>query len=235
LSGIDNVHTSNGWRLSSLVNFRSYKVHDQSQLTSLTWKNSTSAWVHYQDINGQLQEFGMDDYRDLYWRNGSYGPLGLCLIGTGIGANRWVSPDGEVEELFCQAANLEIQGRRFANQIWNTQPYSVDWTLNNVSTTSSIVATTVKQGSDSFVLLAYVGSDESLTVQTRALNLSSTDYSAFSVPVGLFGGDGTPKTGLAAFEVLSQAWIMFVVETKIYELSTSNVTSGKWVPMEISF
>ncbi|KAH0562827.1 hypothetical protein GP486_002542 [Trichoglossum hirsutum] len=60
LSGIDNTHTNDTWKLSNLINFRR-KVHEQSQLTSITWLNGSSAGVHFQDPDLQLREFGKDD------------------------------------------------------------------------------------------------------------------------------------------------------------------------------
>lgn len=62
----------------------------------LAFRNGTSAWVYYQDINSQVREIGMDDYRDDFWRDGSVGPLGLALNGTGIGVTRWLKNGGEV-------------------------------------------------------------------------------------------------------------------------------------------
>ena len=155
----------------------------------------------------------MDDYRDQIWRDGSTGSLGNCRIGSGIAASRFVSSDGkEVEELFCQVASSAIHGRRFTNaEGWKaSEQYNVDWTLSNVTTTSSIASTTVKHGNDSFLLLAYVSTNESLMVQTRASNVSSGEYNAFSLPVALSGGDRRPDGGLAAFGVSDQAGIIYV-------------------------
>jgi hypothetical protein len=95
LSGIDNIPKNNSWRLSSLAS-QKIGTHPLSQLGSVTWLNGTSAWVYYQDSNSQMREFGMDDYRDQIWRDGSVGPLGLALNGTGIGVSRWLKDGGEV-------------------------------------------------------------------------------------------------------------------------------------------
>jgi hypothetical protein len=56
-------------------------THAQSQLASVAWFNGTSSWLYYQGVNGQLREFGIDNYRDLVWRDVSIGPLGL-MAGT---------------------------------------------------------------------------------------------------------------------------------------------------------
>jgi len=44
-------------------------THKQSQLASVTQLNGTSAWIYYPDVNEQLREFGLDDYRGITWRD----------------------------------------------------------------------------------------------------------------------------------------------------------------------
>ena len=90
LSGIDHIPQNNSWRFSSVTN-HNILVHNQSQIASLTWLNGTSAWIYYQDPNEQIREFGIDDYRDSTWRDGSWGPLGRAQIGSGIGVARWLN------------------------------------------------------------------------------------------------------------------------------------------------
>lgn len=103
LSGIDWVPQNSTWKLSSLA-AQKKMVHKQSQLSSVTWLNGTSAWLYYQDTSSQLREFGIDDFRDQNWRDGSVGALGLAQDGTGIGASRWISEGNEVMEIFCQVS-----------------------------------------------------------------------------------------------------------------------------------
>jgi hypothetical protein len=64
--------------------------------------NGTSAWVYYQDVNSQVREIGIDDYRDDVWRDGSVGPLGSAMNGTGLGVARWLKDGGEV----CPSSSL---------------------------------------------------------------------------------------------------------------------------------
>jgi hypothetical protein len=87
LSGIDHMPVNDTWKYSTL---RDQKIptQPQSQLASVTWFNGTLSWFYYQDVNGQLREFGLDEYRDVVWRDGSLGPLGQALSGTEIGASR---------------------------------------------------------------------------------------------------------------------------------------------------
>jgi hypothetical protein len=87
LSGIDHMPVNDTWKYSTL---RDQKIptHPQSQLASVTWFNGTLSWFYYQDVNSQLREFGLDEYRDVVWRDGSLGPLGQALSGTEIGASR---------------------------------------------------------------------------------------------------------------------------------------------------
>jgi hypothetical protein len=63
LSGIDNVPSNDTWKLSILAT-ENTPTHPLSQLASVTWLNGTSAWLYYTDVNSQLREYGIDDYRD---------------------------------------------------------------------------------------------------------------------------------------------------------------------------
>jgi hypothetical protein len=150
------------------------------------------------------------DYRDEAWSGGITGDLGRSGIGTGIAAIRRLEGENE-EEPFCEADSGVTQGLRLASSARDLEPYSVDFTLGNVSTESSLGAATVKQGNDSIILLANVASSGFLTVQTRrTTNLSSSDYRAFSPPTQLIQGDGHARTGLAVISWLDQSRLYLV-------------------------
>ncbi|KAH0565861.1 hypothetical protein GP486_000739 [Trichoglossum hirsutum] len=228
LSSIDIAYTNDTMKLTNLIDSK-VKVHEQSQLASVAFLNGTSGWVHFQSQDANLQEYGKYDYRDVSWSGGSTGDIGRCRIGTGIAAVRWLEGENEVEELYCEADSGVLQGRVFANSAWNREPYSVDLTLGNVTAGSSLGATTVKQGNNSAVLLAYVSSSGFLTVQTRrTTNLSSSDYHAFSTPTQLVQGDGRARAGLAAISWLDQVRLYLINKTKILELSSSNASTANW-------
>ncbi|KAI9855036.1 MAG: hypothetical protein M1813_000580 [Trichoglossum hirsutum] len=235
LSSIDNAYTNDTWKLSNLIDSR-IEVHEQSQLASITFLNGTAGRVHFQSPSLMLREYGKYDYRDEIWSSGSTGDLGRSRIGTGIAAIRRFEGENEVEELFSESDSGVLQGRIFANSAWDLEPFSVDYTLKNVSTGSSIGAATVKQGNDSVVLLAYGGSTGFLTVQTRkTTNLSRSDYHAFTPPIQLVQGDGRPRTGLAAISWQDQARLYFVNENKILELSSANASTANWTTATVPF
>ncbi|KAI9768086.1 MAG: hypothetical protein M1840_005120 [Geoglossum simile] len=236
ISSINNAPTNNTWRLSNL---RSYKIraHKESQLAAVAWLNGTSARIYYQDYNGQLREFGIDDYRDQLWREGSAGPLGPCKIGSGIGVCRWLGPAGEVEEVFCQSANRAIQGRKYRNTAWDLMPYSVQFTPSNVSTGTSISATTINQGNSTFVLLTYLSSSGSLVVQTRTTaNLQEDEkFREFSPPTQIARGDGRVGAGLAAVSWFDQAKVCVVVEGNVLVLSSNGPGAANWSSATVPF
>jgi hypothetical protein len=178
LSGIDNIPSNNTWRLSILA-MEKTPTHPLSQLASVTWLNGTSAWLYYQDINSQLREYGIDDYRDDSWRDGSTGPLGLAQDGSGFGCSRYLVDGGEVLEVFIQATNAAIHGRVYIDSVWTADFYTVDGTPETVMGGASLTATTVPQPNGTFVFLAYVASNSFLTVQSRG-TLNVTQYNAFS-------------------------------------------------------
>jgi hypothetical protein len=124
LSGIDNSPLNDTWKFSS-VRDQKRPTHEQSQLASVTWFNGTSSWLYYQDSNSQLREFGLDDYRDIAWRDGSIGPLGLALAGSGIGASRWwlLADGSEVLEVFIQVSGGALHGRVYMQSVWTSDFY----------------------------------------------------------------------------------------------------------------
>jgi hypothetical protein len=232
LSGIDNVPSNDTWKLSILA-MENTPTHPLSQLASVTWLNGTSAWLYYTDINSQLREYGIDDYRDESWRNGSTGPLGLTQTGSGIGCSRYLIDGGEVLEVFIQATNAAIHGRVYINSVWTSDFYAVDGTSETIMGGASLTATTVTQPSGIFVFLAYVASNSFLTVQSRGI-LNVTQYNAFSVPVNVIQGDGESETGLGAVGVEGAPKIYFGTGQKILELSGSAVTATNWTQVDVT-
>jgi hypothetical protein len=212
------------WRTHQLIH---------SQLASVTWLNGTSAWLYYTDINSQLREYGIDDYRDESWRNGSTGPLGLTQTGSGIGCSRYLIDGGEVLEVFIQATNAAIHGRVYINSVWTSDFYAVDGTPETIMEGASLTATTVTQPSGIFVFLAYVASNSFLTVQSRGI-LNVTQYNAFSAPFNVIQGDGESETGIGAVGVEGAPKIYFGTGQKILELSGSAVTATNWTQVDVT-
>jgi len=68
LSKIDLMPLNDTWNFSTRRDEKRH-THKQSQLASVTQLNGTSAWIYYQDVNEQLREFGLDDYRGITWRD----------------------------------------------------------------------------------------------------------------------------------------------------------------------
>ncbi|KAG4438271.1 hypothetical protein IFR05_006253 [Cadophora sp. M221] len=239
LSGIDWVPQNSTWKLSSLA-AQKKMVHKQSQLASVTWLNGTSAWLYYQEDSSseqgpsQLREFGIDDFRDENWRDGSIGALGLAQDGTGIGAVRWLSEGNEVMEIFCQATNGAIHGRVYRNSVWSPEFYAVDGTPGTITQGASMTATTINQSNGSVVLLAYVDNSGFLTVQSRGTVNVTANYGGFSTPKRLVEGDGKITTGLAAVGMAGEPKVYYVVKQKILELSGTDVAAASWTTVDVT-
>jgi hypothetical protein len=123
----------------------------------VTWLNGTSSWLYYQDINSQIREFGLDDYRDyIGWRDGSNGALSLALTGTGIGTARWwLRSDGsEVLEIYFQVSGGTLHGKLYLEYAWTSDTYAVDGTPNSVSEGAALTSTVIHQTNSTMVLLA---------------------------------------------------------------------------------
>ena len=136
LSGIDYIPPDDTWQFST-VRDQKRLTHPHSQLSSVTWFNGTSSWLYYQDIDSQLREFGANDYRDVTWRDGSTGPLGLALPGTGIGTSKWwlLSDGSEVPEEFIEVSGAALHGPVYfvagkAGHPWVADSYPANDTCN---------------------------------------------------------------------------------------------------------
>jgi len=235
LAGIDYIPKNETWRHSSL-NKKKIKVHSQSQIASVTWLNGTSSWVYYQDLESQLREIGMDDYRDQSWRDGSVGPLAKTQPGTGIGVVRWLNGRDEVEELYFQVLDGGIQGRMYAENRWITEFYSIDGTPGNVPAGASISATTIREtgNATSMIYIAYLGKRGFVNGQSRGTT-NITKFSGFSSPIQLADGNGHSRTGLGCVGGESgDVKVYFVRDQKIVELLNNNVTSSNWTKNELS-
>jgi hypothetical protein len=231
LSGVNYSPQNDTWTLSSISKYQ-IKAHDQSQLASVAWLNGTSAWVHYQDPEGQIREFGIDDYRNQLWRDGSVGPLSPAMAGSGIGVCRWLNVTSEVEEIFFQVANGAIHARMYAKNAWLPNIYTIPETIDNVPQGASISAATVNSRARSTVLLTYVAKSGFVSGQTRG-TMDASDFDAFSSPNKLAEGSGHPRTGLAVVGSSDAAWIYFVNGQKTLALSSDNVTTANWTKNEI--
>lgn len=234
LSGIDHMPLNDTWKISSVAS-QNRPTHKQSQLASVTWFNGTSAWLYYQDGNNQLREFGIDDYRDNSWRDGSVGPLGLALAGSGIGTARWILAGNEVLEVFVQVSGGAIHERVYMNFAWGANFYAVDGTPNTISEGAALTSTVVSQSNTSMVLLAYASSDGYLTTQSRGTaNGTQTQFNAFTVPEKILQGDGSMETGMAAFGSPEGPQIYFVTNQKILEISASDVNFLSWTQFVVT-
>jgi len=236
LSGIDNMPVNDTWKFSTLRDEKR-PTHPQSQLSSVTWFNGTSSWLYYQDINSQLREYGLDDYRDIVWRDGSTGPLGLALTGTGIGTARWWLPsDGsEVLEVFVQVSGGALHGRVYMEDVWTSDFYAVDGTPNTVSEGAPLTSTVVHQPNNAtMVLLTYVASNGFLTVQSRGTNGTNTAFAAFSTPQNVLQSDGSSTTGIAAFDAQGQPMIYFVKNNHVLQISAPDVAAKNWTIFDVT-
>ena len=236
LSGIDHMPVNDTWKFSSLRD-QKRPTHPQSQLSSVTWFNGTSSWLYYQDINSQLREFGLDDYRDIVWRDGSAGPLGLALTGTGIGTSRWwlLSDGSEVLEVFVQVSGGALHGRVYMQSVWTSDFYAVDGTPNTVSEGAPLTSTVIHQQNATIILLAYVASDGFLTAQSRGTaNGTNTVFNAFSAPENVLQGDGGSRTGIASFDNQGQPIIYFVKNNHVLEISAPSVAAKTWSVFDVT-
>jgi hypothetical protein len=178
-----------------------------------------------------LREFGIDDYRDTVWREGSAGPLGTIIPGSGIGVVRWLDGIDEVEEIFFQEANRAIHGRSYMNTTWQPDTYTIDGTERIVLQGASISAATVSNANGSTVLLTYVGDSGFVMAQTRQ-TANATNFGAFSMPIKVGQGDGQ-QTKLAAVGSLGLPTVFFGVGTKITEGSSGDPAASNWTLRDI--
>jgi hypothetical protein len=196
LAGYNHVPTNDTWVVSTLGK-TNVTVHPQSQLSSVTWLNGTSIWIYYQRPDGQLCEWGLDDYRDVNFRDGSAGPLGAALAGSFFGATRYVLGIDEYEEACYQATNGALHCRRYANSIWGSEVFTIAGTETGLAQPASFDFTTVVDPVTkvSVVAVAYIKQNGYITVQSRATK-NGTDLGAFETGVQVIQGDGSNTAGL---------------------------------------
>jgi hypothetical protein len=232
LSSINYVPKNDTWVLSSLAD-QKIAPHQKSRLASVTWLNGTSIWIYYQGSDGQLREYGMDDYRDKSWREGSAGPLGKTQEGSSYGVSRYVIDDQEVEEVFFQATNGAIHGRRYANSVWETEVYTVDGTATGVPFGASLTMTTITQANNSsMLLLAYIATSGFLTIQARRTG-NVTTLGSFAKPKQVVQGDGHLDTGLAADGSMGVPRVYLLKNLKILMLE-SDLAMANWTTTDIT-
>jgi Fungal fucose-specific lectin len=233
LSSINNVPENNSWILSSLAD-QMIAPHPKSKLASLTWLNGTAIWIHYQDTDGQLREYGLNDFRDESWGNGSTGLLGLILEGSSIGVSRYIVDGQEVEEVFFQVNSGAIHSRRFTNTVWETEIYNINGTDTEVPLGASFTATTIPQANgNNMFLVAYIETNGFLTTRSRGM-VDVTDLGSFVNPVQVVQGDGNLNAGLAAdgsagvprvYLLKDQKILMFESDLAMTNWTTTDITS----------
>lgn len=234
LSSINYVPKNDTWVLSSLAD-QKITPHSKSKLASVTWLNGTSIWIYYQGSDGQLREYGMDDYRDQSWRDSSTGPLGKAQEGSSFGVIRHViNDDQEVEEVVFQANNGAIHGRQFANSVWDNEVYKVNGTETGVPLGASLTMTTVPQvdNGGTMLLLAYVTTSGFLTIQARGTR-NVTSLGSFGRPKQLIQGDGHLDTGLAADGLAGVPKVYFLKNLKLLMLE-SDAAMMNWTTTDIT-
>jgi hypothetical protein len=126
-------------------------------------------------------------------------------------------------EVFYQVVSNAIHLRRFINGDYS-EPYAVVGPLEALEGTS-IAATAVNDGAEGTNLVAYIAPNGYLKVHTRKnVNISLSDSGPYSTPVQIVKGSGQ-RSGLAAVSWPGTAKIFFVVDKKILELSSNNLTN----------
>jgi hypothetical protein len=119
----------------------------------------------------------------------------------------------------------------FKMDAWQPDYYAIEGTPESILDGASITATTVTEGVNSTILLAYVAESGFLNVQARIT--MDANYGGFSTPVELVEGDGQSNTGLAAVGSLGVASIYFMTEQKTLELMSENPMGGNWTTVPL--
>lgn len=141
-------------------------------------------------------------------------------------------------ELYWETANNAIKGRVYLDKVWTSDSYtvnssttySIDTSASDVDQTSSLSGTTVGMS----VLLSYISTDGSVTVQYRDTN-NTVDYSAFSQPQKVFdASDGSLRTGLSSTGADGSPYIVVVKGQTIWQITADNVTAIDWTATNIS-
>lgn len=230
ISGIDYVPQNDTWKLSSIVNHK-IQVNAQSKIASVTWLNGSSSWLYYQDIFGFIKEYGIDDYRDISWREGTVDSLGLAQIGSDIGISRWLNGTAEVAGLFYQQSVNAIVGRTYQNSRWMSEDYLIQGGQSAGSLVSGFCTTSFASGNSSAVIIAYAGLDGylySMTKQTSKLPSENTEQ--FSSAIAITEVNEKLPIGLAIVAQPNTTTILYatnqqrLVQVESHGLLTSNLT-----------
>ncbi|KAH0556972.1 hypothetical protein GP486_005237 [Trichoglossum hirsutum] len=220
LTSLDWIPRSSSWRFSTLADSK-VTPHAESQLAVITWGNSTGVWIYYQDRDGQIRELGMDDWRDRTFHYGANGGVvGKVIIGSGIGSVRYVNGGLEAQVLFLtDEENGPIVQHMYQHQTWQT-PESVNGT-DEIKSTASISAATVRTQQGEVIMLAYVASNSYLVVQTRATN--STTYSAPKKVTEAM----QITTGVVCVDIYGVPTVFLTNGSDLFEISGGNL-AGNW-------
>ncbi|CAG8957431.1 hypothetical protein HYFRA_00011412 [Hymenoscyphus fraxineus] len=169
------------WALSTLVDDK-VPAHPSSKLASVTWTNGTALWLMYQGPNGQIREYGLDDFRNRKFRPGSHGDIAPALNGTFLSAARYDA----TEELCYQSTNTQINCRRYANGVWGNDDYVISSTESGLPAHAAFSMTMMTDpGTKVDTLLAvYAKSNGAVNLVTRSsVGINSTNIGSFSSPV----------------------------------------------------
>jgi hypothetical protein len=98
----------------------------QSQLSPTTCLYEPSPWLYYQDIDHELPDFGLDNHRDIVWRDGS--------MGMGTDSSRCRSnEDSEVLEVFRPSYLAALYGRFYMDGAWTPDSGASKWKDSDVT------------------------------------------------------------------------------------------------------
>ncbi|KAG9238450.1 hypothetical protein BJ875DRAFT_48784 [Amylocarpus encephaloides] len=200
LAGFDYVPVNDSW-VPSLITTNTVPVHPSSRLSSVTWLNGTSMWIYYQGQDSQLREWGIDDYRNVAFRDGSAGPLAAIQNGSSIGVVRYGATGAdETEEACFQVTNGALHCRRYANSVWGDEQYTIAGTESGLALQTSFDLTLVPDATSGniTVAVAYLKTNGYIGLQTRPA-IKGADIKTlgtFSKGTQIALGDGDASAGL---------------------------------------
>ncbi|CAG8982402.1 hypothetical protein HYALB_00007524 [Hymenoscyphus albidus] len=175
------------WALSTLVDDK-VPTHPLSKLASVTWTNGVMNQFYFLlafrvlRTNGQIREYGLDDFRNREFRPGSHGDIAPALNGTFLSAARYDA----IEELCYQSTNTQINCRRYANGVWGNDGYVISSTESGLPAhaTFSLTTMTDPETKVDTLLAVYAKSNGAVNLVTRSFGgINSTNIGSFSSPV----------------------------------------------------